>query len=76
MVSSSSVLDWGENAVGKGKGGVRLGTGETVSLSSKFWDIYNESTSRFIVDETRPVDYVCAIRARTTITKVPRHAGK
>ena len=33
-------------------GGVHCGRGETVGLSSKFWDSYNASTSRFIFSET------------------------
>ena len=38
----SSCLDRGENA------GVSWSKGETAGLSSKFWQSYNESTSRFI----------------------------
>ena len=51
----------GRERCGVGQGGVGLGKGETVVLSSKFWDSYNESTSSFILYEAGPVDCGCAI---------------
>ena len=54
--------------------GVGWGRGEKITLSSKFWDIYNESTPRFINEAAFDFgfrqDLGMCIFALTTTTRI------
>ena len=65
-------LECGENA----GGGTGWDTGEIVGLSFKFWESYNESTSRCILYEAGSgLGEIGNINlARTTTTRIRRHA--
>ena len=62
-----------------GWGGAGCDRAKAARLSSKFWDMYNESTLRFMLYEAGSgcwAKFGMCVSARTTTTRIRRHADK